>query len=226
MTFLSDRASRNRPSPRPCSPASSLCLQAEVVEAPSQHVQQLACTAKALLLEELVSEGFSVDCSDFHLQKLPEAVEAQSQRVQQLASTAMTFLSAGSSSRQAVAVPDGTGPESTPDRKISRGPEPRSPSQISMMQAEQIRIVPEELRQVPIFTNPAVGYTWGQAVGEAVSTYTVFDHLRHSRIARKLPQASLLEIAASAISEALCGCVDQSLGGPASGTASSSVSAA
>ena len=165
-------------------------------------MQQLACTAKALLLEELVSEGFSVDCSDFHLQKLPEAVEAQSQRVQQLASTAMTFLSAGSSSRQAVAVPDGTGPESTPDRKISRGPEPRSPSQISMMQAEQIRIVPEELRQVPIFTNPAVGYTWGQAVGEAVSRYTVFDHLRHSRITRKLPQASLLEIAASAISEA------------------------
>ena len=86
--------------------------------------------------------------------------------------------------------PDTTVPVRTPERKISSGPEPRSPSQIALMQAEHVRIIPEELRQVPIFTNPAVGYTWGQATGAAVSTYTVFDHVRHSRIASKLPQAS------------------------------------
>ena len=98
--------------------------------------------------------------------------------------------------------PDTTVPVRTPERKISSGPEPRSPSQIALMQAEHVRIIPEELRQVPVFTNPAVGYTWGQATGAAVSTYTVFDHVRHSRVARTLPQASLLEIAASAMSEA------------------------
>ena len=101
-----------------------------------------------------------------------------------------------------IMLPEPVAPDGTPERKVSRGPEPRSPSQIALIQAEQVRIVPEELRRVPIFTKPVVDFDWGRAAGEAVSTYTVFDHVRHSRVARKLPQASLLEIAALAMNEA------------------------
>ena len=98
--------------------------------------------------------------------------------------------------------PDRPEPEFTPPHKIRR-PQVPSPSQIALLRAESVRIVPEELRTVPIFTNPVQDYSWGRNDENlGAERFTAFDHERHVTVSRRLKLASILEITASAVGSA------------------------